>query len=47
MTNPWIKHVEEFRKKHPNMSYKDVLQKARATYKPIAETERVADFSMS
>ena len=37
MTNPWIKHVEEFRAKHPNMSYKEVLQKARATYKPIGK----------
>ena len=32
MTNPWIKHVEEFRAKHPNMSYKEVLQRAKSTY---------------
>ena len=35
MTNPWLAHVEAFRAKHPNMSYKEVLQKAKASYKPI------------
>lgn len=33
MTNPWLKHVEEFRSKHPNMKYKEVLQKAKSSYK--------------
>jgi len=33
--NPWLLHVEEFRKKHPNMSYKEVLQKAKVTYHPL------------
>ena len=32
--NAWLLHVEEFRKKHPNMSYKEVLQRAKSTYKP-------------
>ena len=27
-----MKHVEEFRAKHPNMSYKEVLQRAKSTY---------------
>ena len=30
--NAWLLHVEEFRKKHPNMSYKEVLQRAKSTY---------------
>ena len=32
--NPWLIHVENFRKKHPKMSYKEALQQARKTYKP-------------
>lgn len=27
-------HVKKFRAKHPKMPYKEVLQKARASYKP-------------
>ena len=34
MTNPWLKHVEAFRKKNPSLSYKEVLQKAKTSYKP-------------
>ena len=36
--NPWLKHVAEFRKKHPNLSYKDVLIGAKKTYKKHSET---------
>ena len=31
--NPWLKHVKKFRKSHPGMSYKMVLQNAAKTYK--------------
>ena len=34
MSNPWMDHVKKFRAKHKNMPYKEVLQKAKATYKP-------------
>ena len=30
--NPWLIHVEKFRKKNPDMLYKEVLQKAKKTY---------------
>lgn len=33
MVNAWLSHVAAFRKKNPNMSFKDVLSKAKATYK--------------
>ena len=28
MANAWIEHIKEFRKKNPNISYKDALKKA-------------------
>lgn len=28
----WMLHVQEFRKKNPNVSYKDALKKAKETY---------------
>jgi len=31
--NPWIAHVAEFRKKHPEMKYSEVLKKAKDSYK--------------
>jgi len=31
--NPWLAHVKSFRCDHPQMSYKDVLKNAKATYK--------------
>ena len=34
MGNPWMDHVKKFRAKHPKMPYKEVLQKAKASYKP-------------
>ena len=34
MANAWMEHVKKFRAKHPKMPYKEVLQKARASYKP-------------
>lgn len=35
MANKWIEHVKKFRAKHPKMSYKEVLQKARPSYTPV------------
>ena len=34
MANAWIEHIKKFREKHPNMKYKDVLVKAKDSYKP-------------
>ena len=31
--NPWNAHVAEFRKSHPTMKFKEILQQAKATYK--------------
>ena len=31
--NGWIIHVKEYREKHPEVPYKQVLQDAKATYK--------------
>ena len=28
----WLLHVQEFRKKNPNLSYRDVLKQAKETY---------------
>ena len=36
MANAWMDHVKKFRAKHPKMPYKEVLQKAKASYKPKA-----------
>lgn len=30
--NPWLQHVAQFRASNPGMSYKDVLQRAKASY---------------
>jgi hypothetical protein len=31
-TNPWIKHVKAYQNAHPSLSYKEAMQKARASY---------------
>ncbi len=31
-TNPWILHVQNYRRMHPHLSYTEALKKARATY---------------
>ncbi len=31
--NPWIKHLNEFRKKHPKMNLSEAMKKARKTYR--------------
>lgn len=31
--NPWLQHVAEFRRKHPDKSYKECLRLASKTYK--------------
>lgn len=33
MHNKWLEHVKQFRKKHPNKSYKECLKMAKKTYK--------------
>ncbi len=38
MGNQWMDHIKKFRAKHPKMPYKEVLQKARASYKPKSAT---------
>ena len=37
MVNPWLIHVKEYRQEHPNLSYKQVLSKAKDTYKPVVK----------
>lgn len=34
--NPWLEHVAKFRTSHPGLSYKEILQKAKATYTKVA-----------
>ena len=31
--NPWVQHLKAYRAKHPNVSYKDAMKLAKATYK--------------
>jgi len=31
-TNPWLLHIAEFRKKNPEMRYKDCLKEGKKTY---------------
>lgn len=31
--NPWLQHVKKVRAKNKNLSYKEVLQKAKTSYK--------------
>ena len=33
MANPWLTFVNAYRKKNPNLSYKEVLKKAKVEYK--------------
>jgi hypothetical protein len=33
MSNPWMEHVKKVRAKNPKMAYKDVLVKAKSSYK--------------
>lgn len=33
-SNPWIAHVKQYHAKHPNLSYKQAMQQARASYRP-------------
>jgi hypothetical protein len=35
MANPWLEHLKEFQKKHPEKSYGECMKLAKATYKPI------------
>ena len=40
MTNPWLTHVAEYRKKHPNLSYKEVLVSAKSSYTPVGKKKK-------
>ncbi len=31
--NPWVKHLMEEKKKHPDKKFKDVMKLAKTTYK--------------
>lgn len=32
-TNPWLVHVKETKEKNPSMAFKDILKKAKESYK--------------
>ena len=34
IVNKWILHVQKYRSKHPKLSYKEALIKAKKSYKP-------------
>ena len=40
MTNPWLKHVKQYHANHKHLTYKEALQKARASYKPMQHKGR-------
>jgi hypothetical protein len=40
MPNPWLTHVADYRKKHPNLSYKQVLTQAKASYSGSTKTTK-------
>jgi len=31
--NPWMKHLNEFRREHPNVPLSEAMKKAKKTYK--------------
>ena len=35
--NPWSEHVAEFRKTHPDLSFKEVLKQAKETYTKVTK----------
>jgi hypothetical protein len=40
-TNPWNEHVKKFRVAHPDVSFKECLQRAKLTYKKKDMSEKV------
>lgn len=36
--NPWIEHVKKYKKTNPHLTYKQVLMKAKKTYRNIHKT---------
>ena len=40
MSNPWLLHVSAYKSKHPNLSYKEVLQQARGSYTPVGKKKQ-------
>lgn len=32
-TNPWLEHVKKVKQENPELQFKDVLKKAKQTYK--------------
>ncbi len=43
MGNPWNEHVAKFRQSHPEMSFKEALKAASATYKRKPKKAKVMD----
>ena len=39
--NVWLKFVKDVREKNQNLSYKEVLQLAKKTYKPVEKPIKV------
>lgn len=37
--NPWTKHLKEFRKKHPELSVKQIMKEAKKTYTHLPKKE--------
>lgn len=35
MGNPWLMHLKKYHADHPNLSYREAMMKAKATYKPV------------
>lgn len=38
--NAWLEYVKEVRKQHSDKSYKEILQLAKESYKPIEKTSK-------
>lgn len=40
-SNAWLEYVKEIKKNNPDKSFKEVLQLAKSTYKPIEKPTKV------
>ena len=38
--NPWLTHVANYRKSHPNMSYSEALKNAKSSYTKVSKMGR-------
>ena len=43
--NPWLSHVKKYHKKHPKLTYKECLQKAKRTYKSKKIKQKGGNFN--